>query len=496
MCGLVGFFGPDVSSHYDVDQLLGSMAHRGPDDRGIIMGNDWALGHQRLSIVDVESGHQPMLDPSQTLSSVCNGEIYNYRTLQSRYCTGYPFLSSADSEVLLPLYQVFGKDTAKYLDGMFCFIMNNGKEWMAVRDRIGIKPLYVGKKSQHVMFASEMKTLASCADSIHEFPSGHYYHSEVGLQSYYQLPTQARFISDPNEVLPLIRNSLQKSVQKRMMSDVPVGVFLSGGLDSSLIAALMKQTTSQLHSFSVGLPHSPDLKAARVVAAHLDTIHHEYIYTEAEMIDLLPEVIYQLESYDPALVRSAIPCYIVSRLASKYVKVVLTGEGADELFAGYSYLAGFQDSHALHEETLAILNGLHNLNLQRVDRMTMAHGLEGRVPFLDTEFIELCIAIDPNLKLYSTFGIEKWLLRKAFEDLLPQQIVWRTKMEFAQGCASSEVLAQRGEQAIPMQALLEAQAKGLPVSTREELFYFRIFERHFSHPDAAHLIGRWQGTLH
>ena len=196
------------------------------------------------------------------------------------------------------------------------------------------------------------------------------------------------------------------------------------------------------------------------------------------------------------LVRSAIPCYIVSRLASKYVKVVLTGEGADELFAGYSYLADFHDPQALHEETLAILSGLHNLNLQRVDRMTMAHGLEGRVPFLDTEFIELCMAIDPHLKLYSSFGIEKWLLRKAFEDLLPAQIVWRDKMEFAQGCASSEVLEQHGEKTIETQTLLEAQTAGLPVSTREELFYYRIFERHFSHPDAAHLIGRWQGTLH
>lgn len=430
------------------------------------------------------------------LYSICNGEIYNFRDLKARHFADYDFQTSADSEILLPLFQRFGQDLSQHLDGMYSFVISDGEEWLAGRDRIGIKPLYYGTTDETVFFASELKALVNCAETIREFPNSHYYHSQAGLVPYYQLPEITTFRSDVETILPDLRQKLDQSVQRRLMSDVPVGVFLSGGLDSSIIAALMKEHVAELHSFSVGLPGSPDLKAARLVAEHLGTIHHEYVYSEAEMQDVLPDVIYYLESYDPALIRSAIPCYMVSRLASQHVKVVLSGEGADELFAGYSYFADYDDAKALHQESMAILNGLHNLNLQRVDRMTMAHSLEGRVPFLDVDFIELCLQIDPQLKLFSTYGIEKWLLRKAFEDLLPREIVWRDKMEFAQGCASSGVVEKHAEAAISQEDLATAIAQKAPVQTQEELFYYRIFHEYFPHPDAAQVIGRWGGTLH
>lgn len=496
MCGILSVFGPDSSAQFDLSSMLSTIVHRGPDDKGILQGDNWMLGHQRLAIMDVDGGHQPMQTAEEKLYSICNGEIYNFRDLQDSHCPSYPFQTQADSEVLLPLFQTFGNDLIQQLDGMFSFVVSDGQQWLAGRDRMGIKPLYYATAGEHTFFASEVKALVHCAEHIQEVPSSHFYHSQAGLVPYYNLPDVTVFQKDQEAIQVALRQTLSRSVQKRLMSDVPVGVFLSGGLDSSIIAALMKQHVSELHSFSVGLPNSPDLKAARLVADHVGTIHHEYVYSEAEMQAVLADVIYYLESYDPALVRSAIPCYIVSKLASQYVKVVLSGEGADELFAGYSYLADYDDPRALHQESISILEGLHNLNLQRVDRMTMAHSLEGRVPFLDIDFIELCLQIDPHLKLFSTFGIEKWLLRKTFEDLLPHEIVWREKMEFAQGCASSEVLEKHAKAVITEQALVEAKIQGFPVNTQEELFYYGIFHQHFPHPDAAKVMGRWEGTLH
>lgn len=496
MCGILGVFGASLKNSNDFQEMLSTLAHRGPDDIGVIEQDNFVLGHQRLSIVDVEGGHQPLHASGQKLYGICNGEIYNFRELRESLSQSYDFQSQVDSEILLPLYQKLGSQLTSSLDGMFSFVISDDQEFFAARDRIGIKPLYYGTTGENIYFSSEIKALVEHSDEIKEFPSGHYYHSTQGIQPYYELPEKQTFITDLDTVLEKIRQTLSQSVQKRLMSDVPVGVFLSGGLDSSIIAALMRQHIPNLHSFSVGLPNSPDLKAARLVAEHLGTIHHEYVYTEAEMSAVLPDVIYYLESFDPALVRSAIPCYIVSGLASQYVKVILSGEGADELFAGYSYFADYDDAIALHKESVTIIKGLHNLNLQRLDRMTMAHGLEGRVPFLDTDFIALSLSIDPELKLYKTFGIEKWLLRKAFSHLLPQEIVWRDKMEFAQGCASSTVLEDHANSCITDQTLEEAQKNRLPVSSKEELFYYQIFRNHFTHPDAAALIGKWQGTLH
>ncbi len=494
MCGIFATFGKMNKNQPCFDVMLQTLEHRGPDDYRTVTEKDYFLGHQRLSIVDVDGGNQPFESNDGNMHLVCNGEIYNHQNLKNKL--SYNYSSGSDSEVIIPLYQKKGPEFVGDLDGMFSFIIAEGKRFFVARDPIGIKPLYLGSDDANIYFSSEIKALINIADEIHEFPNGCYYDSNEGFKSYYQLPQADSFITDVDQAVEKIRNVLRKSVKKRLMSDVPVGVFLSGGLDSSVIAALMKEEIPELHSFAVGLSHSPDIQAARVVAQHLGTIHHEYIYTEEEMREVLADVIYYLESYDPALVRSAVPCYFVSRLASQYVKVVLSGEGADELFGGYSYFDECEDIQELQAETIQLLKGLNNLNLQRVDRMTMANGLEGRVPFLDTEFIKLVLSISPTLKMYKTFGMEKWLLRKAFEDKLPADIVWREKLEFAQGCGSSTVFEHNAQQSITDKELHEAKEQGIPVSCKESLFYYNIFKQYLEHPDAANLIGKWKGVLH
>lgn len=493
MCGILGVFGRLNKTESQFEAMLHTLQHRGPDDKGTVMWSDSFLGHQRLSIVDPECGHQPIESQDGTYL-VCNGEIYNHRGLKNQL--NYNFSSNSDCEVIIPLYQQKGSNFLKYLDGMFSFILSKDNQFFVARDPIGIKPLYWGLDDENVYFSSEIKALINTTDRISEFPNGAYFDSNEGFKTYYQLPHVDVFITDIDKAIEKIKKTLKKSVRKRLMSDFPVGVFLSGGLDSSIIAALMKEEIPELHSFSVGLSESPDIKAARMVAQHLGTIHHEYVYSEDEIWKALEDVIYYLESYDPALVRSAVPCYFVSRLASQYVKVVLSGEGADELFAGYSYLEEYDEPQELQSESIRILSGLHNINLQRVDRMTMAHGLEGRVPFLDIEFVEAVLSISPALKMQSSFGKEKWILRKAFEDKLPYEIVWRDKLEFAQGCGSSTILEQKAASYITDKELQKAKERDIPASSKEELFYYNIFEHHFDHPDASNLIGKWKGKLH
>lgn len=496
MCGILASFGHKNLDERDFRSVLRLVTHRGPDDCGAMFGENFALGHNRLSIVDVEGGHQPLSCGQDRLFGVSNGEIYNHRDIRKRLYPDYPYKTRSDAEVLLPAFQSRGAEMVSELDGMFGFVLTNGDEVLAARDPIGIKPLYYGKDSDGILFASEIKALLPLAKTVREFPQGHYYHSSGGFQSYYQISAGQVCIHDEATAIREIRRTLEASVKKRLMGDVPVGVFLSGGLDSSIIAALMSKDVSELHSFSVGVAGSPDLEAARQVADGLKTIHHEYVYTEEEMLQVLPDVIYHLESFDPALVRSAVPCYMVSRLAAQYVKVVLSGEGADELFGGYSYFSQFNDAQGLRNESIRILNGLHNMNLQRVDRMTMAHSLEGRVPFLDIDFIETVLRISPELKLHSAYPLEKGLLRKAVEDLLPREIVWREKMEFAQGCGSSRILENQAEREITQQMLDRARCSNDKISSKESLYFFKIFNERFDHPDAVEMVGTWQGTLH
>ena len=496
MCGIFGAFDlrSPVSGRFE--DTLSILTHRGPDDLGKICGDQYFLGHNRLAIVDVEKGNQPLYDSSSKLYAIANGEIYNHEQWRNHLRGKYDFSTDSDTEILLPLYQNFGPQLLQKIDGMFSFILAKDGEFFVARDPLGVKPLYYAQSEEGLFFASEIKALIDHSEQIKEFPPGHYYHQDEGLQQYYSLPEPDVFLEDVDIILEKIRQGLSNSVRKRLMSDVPVGVFLSGGLDSSIIAALMKQEVSQLHSFAAGFPNSPDLKAARLVSEYLGTIHHEYIYSEAEMLSVLSKVIYHFESYDPAWLRSCIPTYLISSLASQYVKVVLGGDGADELFAGYSYLADYNDGKTLDRELRFLMNKFHHCNLQKLDRMTMAHGLEARVPFLDIDFVEMALTIEPNLKLHRSFGIEKYLLRKAFEDYLPSEIVWRDKMEFAHGCASSKVLEAHAEATISDQDFAQECSQGELISNKEELLYYRIFKKHFSDSNAANLVRKWGRTFH
>ena len=497
MCGILAAFGETQKSDEEkFNEYLEILDHRGPDDTGVVKGDDYFLGHKRLSIIDVNSGHQPLSSADSAYNLVCNGEIYNYKKLKGQ-TEDYDYQSKSDSEVIIPLFQNEGSDLVNQLEGMFSFVLSGPKKRIfAARDPIGIKPLYYGTKGNSMYFSSEMKSLVDCCERIFEFPKGSYYDSKEGFKSYYKLPQIKNFIGDFDKAVEKVRHSLKESVKKRLVSDVPVGVFLSGGLDSSIIASIMSKELPELHSFTVGLEGSPDIEAARKVANHLGTIHHEYIYTKEDMKKVLSEVIYHLESFDPALVRSSLPCYLVSKFASEFVKVVLVGEGSDELFAGYSYFSKYEDPADLYKETVRIIEGLHNLNLQRVDRMTMAHGLEARVPFLDTDFIEAVLTIDPQLKLHSEYDLEKWLLRKAFEHDLPSEIIWRDKMEFAQGCSSSTCLEEEAEIHITDEEYNKAVNNNWPIKSKEELLYYKHFHKDYNHPDAIRLIGKWRGILH
>ena len=496
MCGIVAIYGDSVNRWAPyLDTMLDRLSHRGPDDQGIYVDSNIALGQKRLSIIDVAGGRQPIFAEDGQKCVICNGEIYNHLALRSEL-SQHQFRTNSDTEVILHLFEEIGEEAVSRLDGMFAFVLYDGKDILIARDPLGIKPLYEGRKDNCLFFASEIKALEGVVASVQEFPPGHYYSSRKGLVQYYQLPEIEHWEDDIGRITDGLNRRLSEAVQKRWMSDVPLGCFLSGGIDSSLICAVSRQHFDRLETFSVGVEGATDLAYARKVADFLGTKHHEYVYTPDEMIRVLPDVIYHLESFDPSLVRSAIPTYFVSRLARDYVKVILTGEGSDEIFAGYHYFKEIDRKEALQEESIRILSGLHNLNLQRVDRATMAHSIEGRVPFLDIDFIECAIAIDPKLKLAGENRIEKWLLRKAFTGYLPDEVLWRTKMEFADGCGSAGLIAEFAEAEIS-DAQFERQrrpSEHIQISSKEELYYFRLFQGFFGTDGLSQTIGKWRGS--
>ena len=503
MCGLVACLRPGATLNIASDISRVSTAvericHRGPDGSGLHTVGDAVLGHRRLSIIDVAGGRQPLLSEDGRVALVCNGEIYNHESLRARLEERHVFSSRSDSEVIVHLYEETGADCVTALDGMFAFVLTDGVRLLAARDPLGIKPLYMGRDGEGgLWFASEIKALVGPCSEIEEFPPGHVFTQDGGLRRWFDPPWSQPLDHPAPFHAPALTQGLSRAVEKRLMSDVPFGVSLSGGLDSSLIAALMRPYVDELHSFSVGLAGAPDLAAARHVARHLGTRHHEYIYTPAEVIAVLETVIAHLESYDPALLRSAVPTFFVSRLAADHVKMVLNGEGADEVFAGYRHFATIDDPAALQGESVRLLSGLHNLNLQRVDRMTMAHGLEGRVPFLDMDFVERATAFDPRLKLHGRDRPEKWLLRTAFEGVLPDTILWRTKQEFAQGCGSEWTLREHCE-AIVSDAELSDAGRRFPIDTpgsKEAYHYRRIFEEMFPGEPLRRTVGRWRGAF-
>jgi len=477
MCGIVGAF--QQPANQIVKGMVEKISHRGPDGHGVTNVPHGTLGHTRLAILDVEGGHQPMRYQNTFL--VFNGEIYNYRELKRKYLPNLQVKTHSDTEVLLHLYRKFGPECVKLLDGMFAFAIQHNSDVFLARDPIGIKPLYYGtsRDEGQLFFASEIKALMGLTKSIKEFPAGHWYHSRIGWQKYYQLEeTIQPFNGTANDVLPAIKSVLREAVYKRLLADVPVGVSLSGGLDSSIVTTLAREETEQLHSFAVGVKGSSDLTAARHISRYLDTIHHEYVYTTQDMLDALPDVLYYLESFDPALVRSAIPNYFLAKLAAEHVKVILTGEGADELYAGYDYLARFELPDELQSEMLTITNALHNTNLQRADRMSMAFGLEARVPFLDVQSISLAMGIPPAWKLHCSI-VPKALLRQSFVGDLPQEIVNRPKEKFSQGAGSSDLILERADQEVSEQSFLSERRRlkeewNYDLQNKEALYYYRI----------------------
>ena len=444
MCGFI--YCSDPLGHELTVKALQTLDHRGPDGQGVYRDprSGAMLGHRRLSIIDPEGGAQPLVDPSDGVALVANGMIYNHGALRDQLTAkhGGQFATGSDSEVILRGYGAHGPEVAKHLDGMFAYVISDGATVSTARDPIGIKPLYMARSSNASFFASEIKALLPVANDIEEFPPGHFIARDGEITPYYEIPRDAPTISDANEAVELIREELGRATRKRLQSDVPLGAFLSGGLDSSILAALAIREIGTLKTFSVGLEGSPDIEAARRVARHIGSDHHELLLTERAVKEALPRILYHLESFDQDLVRSAVPCWFVSEIASQEVKVVLTGEGADELFAGYTYYKDYGPTEALHQELRRSIATMHNINLQRVDRMTMAHGLEARVPFLDTAMIALAARLSPELKLRSGGGdlVEKWILRKAFEDLLPHDIVWRDKEQFDQGSGTADLM--------------------------------------------------------
>jgi asparagine synthase (glutamine-hydrolysing) len=490
MCGIAGMIGSIKSQ--TIQEMLDFQDHRGPDGQDLWINEEKiGIGHVRLAIIDVEGGHQPISNETNTIFVVANGEIYNYQELYERLKQHHTFKTASDSEVILHLYEELGDKCIEQLDGMFAFALwDNSKGILLGRDPIGIKPLYYCEDNdKNFYFGSEIKSMVHLNSHIYEFPKGSYCNSDLQIKKYYQIPRfQLNNLTETQAIQKLDR-LLHNVVKKRLMADVPLGCFLSGGLDSSLISAIIKKyKTEELHTFSVGLENSPDLLSARKVAQYLDVHHHEHILTPKEIFEILPEVIRQLESYDPALVRSAIPTYFVSKLASQHVKVVLSGEGADELFAGYHYLDQFKDNHkSLINEMFSMTDSLHNSNLQRADRMTMAHGLEARVPFLDTSVIKYASTLSPNL--LNQDGQSKWILRKVAEKYLPSDVVWRIKEKFSIGTGIGQLMESYAESIISNAYFRQANAGISKFRSKEELLYWTYFQPFYGRNDILETMG-------
>ncbi len=464
------------------------LVHRGPDAEGVHDSATGTLGHRRLSIMDPAGGNQPLYNEDRSVAIIANGEIYNFPKLREKLGDGHAFKTGNDSEAALHLYEDIDAQVAEELDGMFAIAIADGEDLYLARDAIGIKPLYVGQRGDDLVFSSELKSIVGQADRIEEFPPGTWYHSRHGWKTFYEVPHSHPHDWHANEAARVVRRTLESAVSKRLMSDVPVGAFLSGGLDSSVIAAMMRPHITELHTFTVGFEGSGDLLAARKVAEHLGTIHHEHVLTLEEIYEHLPKIIYHLESFDQDLVRSAIPCYFTSRLAREHVKVILTGEGADELFAGYTYYRDLHGEDGLHDELRRSVSTLHNINLQRVDRLTMAHALEARVPFLDTELIELAQTIPVELKLKQREDgqlVEKWILRKACADLLPHEIAWRDKLQFDQGSGTADTVGTGLDRFLPETdaARYIDEHADWDLRSHEEAAYHKILTEVFDDPE-------------
>lgn len=491
MCGFVAMYGQTDEAL--LRRMMDQIRHRGPDGDGVLEVGECLLGHVRLAILDVAGGAQPMTNERGDLALAFNGEIYNHLALRHAIEDRHAFKTRSDTEVLLHLYEEEGEDMLARLDGMFAFALAGPKGMLLARDPLGIKPLYYGRKGNTFIAASELKAFPEM-DELHALPAGHA--MLAGGQPWRfarPLPPRPVLCDLPlSEALDGIRRRLETAVIKRLMSDVPVGIYLSGGLDSSLVAAMMRPHTVELISFTAGIKGAPDLAMAKSVAKLLGTQHHELLYTAEDVEQALPEVIRYLESFDAPLVRSAIPMYFLSKLAARFVKVVLTGEGADELFAGYDYLRQFERDEDLNREMVNIMVRLQDTNLQRADRVTMRHGLEARVPFLDMDLVRFVARLPMSLKKPQADRPAKWLLRESCKGLLPLSILERKKLKFSEGAGSEEVMARRVRDLISPEEFERERkiAPGFTLRSPEELHYYRIWRSVMGTDLPPELVGR------
>jgi len=486
--------------------------HRGPDWSGVYSHPHAVLAHERLSIVDVNTGAQPLFSESGKQVLAVNGEIYNHRRLRTEISGPYTFNTESDCEVILPLYLQHGADFLNRLQGMFAFVLydEDKDSYLIARDPIGIIPLYYGfDDAQQLFVASEMKALMKVCSVVHEFPPGHYWSSEDPEPvSYYARPwMNFEAVSSSGAGTSRLREALEKAVTSHLMTDVPYGVLLSGGLDSSIIAAITQQHAQRriedneqsqawwprLHSFAVGLKGSPDLAAAAVAAEHIGTVHHGFEFTLQEGLDALDEVIYHLETYDVTTIRAATPMYLMARkIRAMGIKMVLSGEGADEVFGGYLYFHKAPNARAFHEETVRKLTRLHAYDCLRANKAMAAWGVEARVPFLDREFLDVAMTINPAEKMTGPGRIEKFILREAFADLLPESIAWRQKEQFSDGVGYSwidGVKAFAGKQVSDKQMSHAAQRFPVnPPHSKEAYLFRRLFDSHFPLRSAADCV--------
>jgi asparagine synthase (glutamine-hydrolysing) len=513
MCGIVCTFDLKQKAETLRGQVL-EMAkiirHRGPDWSGIYSNDKAIMAHERLAIVDPASGKQPLLSPDQKLILAANGEIYNHQELRKQFEGKYAFQTKSDCEVILALYQEKGTDFVDELNGIFGFAIYDVEknEYFIARDHMGIIPLYMGWDQYGTFYvASELKALEGYCTKIELFPPGHYLHSATGeLVKWYQREwVDYDAVKDNETDIQAIREALEAAVHRQLMSDVPYGVLLSGGLDSSITSAIAKKFAKkriesgdvadawypQLHSFAVGLEGSPDLAAAQKVAKHIGTIHHEIKFTIQEGLDAIKDVIYHLETYDVTTIRASTPMYLMSRvIKSMGIKMVLSGEGSDELFGGYLYFHKAPNAREFHEETVRKLSKLHQYDCLRANKSLAAWGIEGRVPFLDKEFMDVAMRINPQDKMITKERkMEKWVLRKAFEDLLPESVAWRQKEQFSDGVGYSwiDTLKLMVNEEISDEQLANAKYK-FPIQTplsKEEYYYRSIFAEHFPSDTAA-----------
>lgn len=512
MCGIVCAFDLKESAEAlrpRILEMAKKVRHRGPDWSGIHSDDRAILAHERLAIVDPASGKQPLLGANGTLVLAANGEIYNHRELRKQFEGKYEFRTESDCEVILALYQEKGVDFVDEMNGIFGFALYDSvrDEYFIARDHMGIIPLYIGWDRNGTFYvASELKALEGICSKIELFPPGHYLHSSDGeFKRWYKRDWMEYDAVKENETsIEAIRDALEAAVHRQLMSDVPYGVLLSGGLDSSVTSAIAKKYSQkriesgdtvdawwpQLHSFSVGLEGSPDLAAARNVAAHIGTVHHEIKFTIQEGLDAIKDVIYNLETYDITTIRASTPMYLMARvIKSMGIKMVLSGEGADELFGGYLYFHKAPSPKDFHEETVRKLDKLHMYDCLRANKSLAAWGIEGRVPFLDKEFMDVAMRINPKDKMIDGERMEKWVVRKAFETYLPESVVWRQKEQFSDGVGYGwiDTLKAVVQEKISDEQLANAHFK-FPLqtpTTKEEYYYRSIFEGHFPSDAAA-----------